>query len=226
MTRRLLLFPLLVAACDDPTSDPVVSAETEGVVVTPIDGQCPEGDGDDPWADCIESFEPGPEAVFGQEFLPDVVLGPPMPPGAGGSVDVLSLGCGGQITLAFDAPGIVDGPGDDFVVYENPFATGDTTFTEPARVLVSDDGEVWRAFGCELTGAEDWPPQGCAGITPVFPGDDGFSGGDAFDLADVALSNARYVRLVDVSIAYFGSDVWCTGGPGGFDLDAVEAISR
>lgn len=224
--RRLPSLLLLAAACDEPPADPVVSAETEGVVTTPIAGDCPEGDGDDPWADCIESFEPGPEAAFGQELLPDVVLGPPMPPAAGGSVDVLSLGCGGQITLAFDPPGIVDGPGDDLVVYENPFATGDTTFAEPARVLVSDDGEVWRAFGCVLTGAGDWPPEGCAGVTPVSPGGDGFFGGDAFDLADVGLSHARYVRLVDVSIAYFGSDMWCTGGPGGFDLDAVEAVVR
>jgi hypothetical protein len=226
MNRRLFSAALLVVGCDDAPSDAVLSAETEGVLVTPIEGQCPEGDGDDPWADCIESFEPGPEAAFGQEFLPDVVLGPPMPPGAGGSLDVLSLGCDGQITLAFDPPGIVDGPGEDFIVYENPFATGDTTFAEPARVLVSDDGDVWRAFECVLTGAEDWPPSGCAGVMPVFPGDDGFSGGDAFDLADVGLDQARYVRLVDVSIAYFGSDVWCTGGPGGFDLDAVEAFPR
>ncbi|MCR9162065.1 MAG: cell surface protein [Nannocystaceae bacterium] len=226
MIHRLRLLPLLLAACDPSASDPVLSAETEGVLVTPIDGRCPQGEDADPWADCIESFEPGPEAVFGQEFLPEVVLGPPMPPQAGGSVDVLSLGCGGQITLAFDPPGIVDGPGDDLVVYENPFATGDTTFAEPARVLVSEDGTTWRAFGCELTGLGDWPPHGCAGITPVSGGDDGFIGGDAFDLADVGLPSARYVRLVDVSSAYFGTDMWCTGGAGGFDLDAVEALAR
>ncbi len=224
--NRSTAILLTLAACDPGTDAPVISADTEGVVVTPIEGACPEGTKDDPWADCIEAFEPGPEAVFGHDMLPEIVLGAPMPPAAGGSLDVVSLGCGGQITLAFDAPGIVDGPGDDLVVYENPFATGDTSFAEPARVLVSDDGEVWRAFGCTLTGAEDWPPQGCAGITPVSTGDDGVSGGDAFDLADVGLARARFVRLVDVSIAYYGSDVWCTGPSGGFDLDAVEAIPR
>lgn len=210
----LLLVPL---ACDPSTDAPVISAESEGVVVTPVEGTCPEGTHDDPWADCVEDFAPGPEAVFGQDQLPGVVLGPPMPTDAGGSLDVLSLGCGGAITLAFDDPGLVDGPGDDLIVYENAFATGDTTFAEPGRVLVSDDGEVWRAFGCTLTGAGDWPPEGCAGVEP---------GGDGFDLADVGLQRARYVRVVDVSVAYFGTDMWCTGGSGGFDLDAVEALPR
>ena len=139
-------------------------------------------------------------------------------------MDVASLGCGGSITLAFDAPGVVDGPGDDLIVYENPFAVGDTTFAEPARVLVSEDGEDWRAFACELTGVGDWPPQGCAGITAVRSVDGDIDGGDGFDLADVGLEHARYVRLVDVSSAYYGSEVWCTGAPGGFDLDAVEAV--
>lgn len=225
--RTTTLTLLAVVACDagpDPSAEP--STETEGVVRTPIASVCPRGTRDDPWADCVESFEPGPEAVFGQDRLPEIVLGPPVPTDAGGSLDVVSLGCGGQITLAFDPPGIIDGPGEDFVVYENPFATGDTSFAEPARVLVSEDGEVWLPFGCTLTGAADWPPQGCAGVDPVFEGKDGFVGGDGFDLADVGLEHARYVRLVDVSIAYFGTDLWCTGGVGGFDLDAVEALPR
>lgn len=220
--RRFTVL-LLLTGCDADTES-FVGADTEGVVQTPVEGTCPEGTQDDPWADCVEAFDPGPDAEFGHDMLPAVALGPPVLNEAGGSLDVVSLGCEGVITLAFDPPGIVDGPGDDLVVYENPFATGDTTFAEPARVLVSDDGQDWRAFGCELTGAADWPPQGCAGVTPVIAEGDGFTGGDAFDLADVALSHARYVRIVDVSVAYFGTDAWCTGGAGGFDLDAVEAL--
>lgn len=232
---RFLFLLAVLAGCDPAESEgsETDTVETDsdagstsdaGIVETPVDGICAEGDQDDVWADCVESFEPGPEAAFGHDALPDIVLGPPMPPGAGGSLDVASLGCDGSITLAFDPPGIVDGPGDDLIVYENPFATGETTFAEPARVLVSEDGEDWRAFDCELTGAGDWPPQGCAGITPVTPIDDEFEGGDAFDLADVGLEHARYVRLVDVSSAFYGNEVWCSGEPGGFDLDAVEAI--
>ena len=227
MTARTLPLSLLLvfAGCDTaPDDEPPPGAETEGVDATPIDEQCPEGTNDDPWADCVESFEPGPEAEFGHDAMPGVVLGPPVLTGGGGSLDVASLGCGGSITLAFDPPGIVDGPGDDFVVYENPFSYGETTFAEPARVQVSADGQLWRAYPCVLTGAEDWPPTGCAGITPSEADGDGFSGGDAFDLADLGLDRARYVRLVDVSVAYYGNDSWCTGAPGGFDLDAVEAL--
>ena len=41
------------------------------------------------------SFEPGGNAGFGQDQLPDVVLGPPMGKGTSrGSLDVLSLGVG------------------------------------------------------------------------------------------------------------------------------------
>lgn len=229
---RAMILLLALTACDPAEAGDTDAVGTEaaadggdaGVVETPIEGVCPQGDQDDPWADCIESFEPGPEAVFGHDALPEVVLGPPMPEAAGGSLDVASLGCGGSITLAFDPPGIVDGPGDDLIIYENPFATGDTTFAEPARVQVSADGEDWRPFACVLTGAGDWPPQGCAGITPVTLAEGTAQGGDGFDLADVGLEHARYVRLVDVSAAYYGSDLWCSGEPGGFDLDAVEAV--
>ena len=45
-----------------------------------------------------------------------------------------------------------------------------------------------------------------------------------FDIADVGLDSARCVRLVDVSEACFGTNAWCTGAFGGFDLDAVEAL--
>ncbi|MBV1860655.1 MAG: cell surface protein [Nannocystaceae bacterium] len=223
-SSRITVLLLALAACDPSEPLDIASVETQGVVDTPVQGVCPQGDQGDAWADCVEAFEPGTEAAFGHDALPEVVLGPPMPPASGGSMYVVSLGCGGSITLAFDPPGIVDAPGDDLIVYENPFATGDTTFAEPARVLVSEDGEDWRAFACELTGVGDWPPQGCAGITPVSPAGDGFEGGDGFDLADVGLAHARYVRLVDVSSAFYGDEVWCSGEPGGFDLDAVEAV--
>lgn len=227
MNARVLVLALaLPLGCDAAADDNIPAVDTEGVDPTPIERTCPEGSGDDRWADCVEAFEPGPEAGFGHDAMPEVVLGPPVLEGGGGSLDVASLGCGGMLTLAFDEPGIVDGEGPDFIVYENPFAHGDITFAEPARVLVSEDGEDWRAFACTLTGAEDWPPTGCAGINPVTADGDVFEGGDAFDLADVGLKHARYVRLVDVSEAYFGNDQWCRGPAGGFDLDAVEALPR
>ncbi len=223
MRRAAVLIALALAlagpACDADAPEGSQASDA-GIDDSPIEGTCPQGTQSDRWADCVEAFAPGPDASFGHDALPEVALGPPEIADAGGSLDVVSLGCGGSITLAFDPPGIVDGPGPDMAVYENAFATGDTTFAEPARVLVSDDGARWRAFECTLSGDGSWPPLGCAGVTPSS------EGGDPFDLADVGLDHARYVRLVDVSVAYYGDDTWCTGGAGGFDLDAIEAVLR
>jgi hypothetical protein len=183
----------------------------------------------DPFADCVDDFSPAPEVSFGHDRLPEVVLGPPFgPPG----MDVASLGCGGRITLFFEEPGIVDGPGPDFIVFENPFVYGDITFAEPARVLVSDDGEHWATFDCDVSGGEArWPPPGCAGVMPVLAGrSDDFAtdperaGGDAFDLAEVGLTRARWVRLIDLTAEYHGHRMWCEGDAGGFDLDGVAAV--
>src|SRR4051812_26057798 len=71
---------------------------------------------------CVESFEPGPGAGFGQDHFPDVIYGPPH--GAGtyaGSTDVLSLGARGSIIVGFGGGEIVDGDGPDLLVFENAF---------------------------------------------------------------------------------------------------------
>jgi hypothetical protein len=97
-------------------------------------------------------------------------------------------------------------------------------------VLASADGIDWRAFPCDPV--HDDPPLGCAGVARVLAGPDNdidptdpaSAGGDAFDLADVGLTSARYVRLLDVGVAYYGARTWCGGGGGGFDLDAVAVV--
>jgi hypothetical protein len=168
----------------------------------------------------------GPDAGFGQDAMPDVVLGPPHGGGATqGSLDVVALGNGGSITLGLGAQRIVDGPGPDFTVFENVFyAGGDTSapFAEIAEVQVSDDGETWTAFPCT---AIELPYEGCAGWHPTYagPGDDeadphdpAVSGGDSFDLATLGLTEARFVRIVD------RADL--TGFRGSFDLDAVALV--
>ncbi len=122
-------------------------------------------------------------------------------------------------------------------------------FAEPGRISVSQDGTEWFAFPCTLEplAAPYWP--GCAGVYPVLsdgtlatpdatiptslpiedlvgvsvftieapPG----SGGDSFDLADVGLGWARYVRIeaADFDVNVVGS------GNSGFDLDAVVAVN-
>ncbi len=180
-----------------------------------------------PFATCVIAYEPGLQATFGADHLPEIVLGPPMGEGLNaGSFDVVSLGCDGSITLGFDPP-IEDGDGPDLIVFENPFISGTQTFIEPGEVSVSADGEQWLAFACLQT------PQnitGCAGLTPVTADNEmtairiDQAGGDAFDLADVSIDTASYVRIVDRSRAYYGDDTWCTGPSGGFDLDAIAVL--
>jgi len=197
----------------------------------------------DPFADAVTWLTLGPLGGGGSA---DAVLGPPH--GAGpfqGGDDTLSLGLRGRIDLAFTDNVVVDGPGTDFVVFENAFLVRGTTtlapFAEPAWVSVSADGVTYRTFPCAI----DVPPYhpGCAGIYPVFAIDaataltptttpidalvglpvDEFvapsgAGGDGFDLAAVGLHAARFVRIQG------GAERWGLDGLGGFDLDALAAI--
>lgn len=169
----------------------------------------------------------GPGQNVGQAEFPLPILGPPRGGGCcQGSLDVVSLGNGGSVTLAFGDNAIVDGPGADFIVFENAFFVGgDETqpFAELASVEVSDDGERWTGFECTATA----PPYGsCAGWRPVYANaDDGMidpldpeaAGGDAFDLAEIGVGSARYVRITD--------RVDLTGPAGVFDLDAVGIVN-
>jgi hypothetical protein len=182
-----------------------------------------------PYATEVLSFEPGEGAGFGQGDFPDVVLGPPNGQGVeAGSLDVLSLGLGGTIELGFQPLTIVDGEGPDFVVFENAcWPGGDRTagFAEIGEVSVSEDGETWLAFVCAPAGEGDGAFPGCAGWTPTLafdpeelvPLEPELVGGDAFDLADVGLARARFVRVRDLSGAGAAPSA-------GFDLDAVGVV--
>lgn len=185
----------------------------------------------DPFADEVISFAPGSGAGFGADQLPGIVLGPPRGGGENeGSLDVVSLGNGGSIVLAFRGGGLCDGPGPDFTVFENAFrvAGGDAIFTEVGIVAVSADGEHFVEFPYDVSTFA-----GLAGRTPVYsnpengidPLDPAVSGGDSFDLADVGLSTAVYVRITDGgdAIPDLGNRV-PPGDSGGFDLDAVASL--
>ncbi len=175
--------------------------------------------GTDPFADRVISFAPGAGATFGQDRMPEVVLGPPLGKGANaGSLDVVSLGEHGAIVLAFADLEAIDGEGPDLIVFENPFAG----WIETGVVSASVDGVDWRTWPCASSNAADGY-RGCAGVEPVSanpengtdPTDPTTAGGDAFDLADLGLPSARYVRIEDSGAnAYEGSG-------GGFDLDAI-----
>ena len=175
----------------------------------------------EPWAFASQviSYEEGAGAGFGQDLYPDVVFGPPEGAGEGaGSLDVLSLGENGEIVLGFSGGVIIDGPGPDLIVFENPFIG----WAEPGVVSASQDGVLWTEWSCEAGLAEEGYP-GCAGFSPVLSNtgncidatDPAAAGGDAFDLADLGLDSAAYVRIRDAGVS----------GPGGFDLDAVSIVN-
>jgi hypothetical protein len=191
---------------------------------------CVTGEADpgaDPYADEVVAFRPAAETQFGHDRLPEIVLGPP-----GGIYDVASLGCGGEIVLGFDEPGIVDGPGVDLIVFENAWGP---EFPEPGQVAVSEDGVVWFEFPCTPETLE-----GCAGVTPTLaypdtgidPTDPELAGGDGFDLGQLEGGPRQvfYVRVRDRSSEYWASQAigpFCDPGQqgaGGFDLDAIVAV--
>ena len=207
-----LVLPLALLACRGPgeESAPDSAGSADSAAVDP---------GPDPFADLIVSFEPGDNAGFGQDQLPDVVLGSPEGGGESGSLDVLSLGREGRIVLGFDDIGLVDGEGPDLLVFENPFPG----WTETGEVSVSEDGETWLTWPCDPS-AEGSP--GCAGLGQVWassdndidPTDPETAGGDAFDLAELGLARARYVAVVDSGANSYD------GVAGGFDLDAIAVV--
>ena len=189
------------------------------------------------------------------------VLGGPR--GAGinaGSLDVLSLGQGGNVLLGFSVT-LVDGPGEDFTVFENPFYSPIGTFNafaEAAFVEVSTNGVDFARFPSFYAGPA--APQSAIGSLPVgtFSGltgglpvlvntsiglgdafDPTVSGGEAFDLADLAadplvasgvvdLTAIHFVRVVDV-VAGVDADstgqlIYDNGGLGSADIDAVAVL--
>ena len=180
----------------------------------------------------VVSFTPGPCSGFGKSDMPGIVEGPPKGGGAQkGSLDVVSLGVGGEIVLSFAPNAIVDGPGPDFIVFENPFYIGGNPmkpYAEPGEVSVSDDGSTWSTYPCTAT---SYPYGSCAGWHAVYsapgngisPVDPATAGGDAFDLADLGVTHARFVRIRDVS----GEVCPDAGGSNtdGFDLDAISTVN-
>jgi hypothetical protein len=191
----------------------------------------------------VVSFTPTGCTGFGQSAMPGVVEGPPVGGGADrGSTDVVSLGSGGSIVVSFAPNAIVDGPGPDFIVFENPFwidGNASDPYAEPGEVSVSDDGVTWTPFPCTPTldphaadGTGVAPPYGmCGGWQVVYstpqngisPVDPSVAGGLALDLATVGVSHARYVRIVDKT----HEDCPEAGGrdTNGFDLDAIAIIN-
>lgn len=212
------LLVLLSVGCTDATvslggssaDGGAISADTEGKASSPN------------YVNGLVSFTPGAGSGFGVDNLPGVVLGPPVGGGPGkGSFDVVSLGSGGSIVLEMSST-IRDGPGPDFLVFENAFSG----WVETGSVSVSADGTTWLQFPCACDDEKGGFP-GCAGVQPVLsapgngidPLDPTVAGGDAFDLATIGAKSANFVRIVDSGKNSYD------GKTGGFDLDAIAIVN-
>lgn len=168
-----------------------------------------------PFISEVVSISYGEGAGFGQEAFPNIVFGAPEGRGDNaGSLDVLSLGAGGEIIVSFDEMDIVNEEGVDFIIFENPFIG----WMELGIVSASQDGENWVEWSCNLESLD-----GCAGVFPVYSSsatcidarDPTFAGGDGFDLADIDLEWASYIKIVDADVS----------GLGGFDLDSIAIVN-
>lgn len=197
-------------------------------------------------ASSVVSFNQG---SGGGIFTTSNILGGPQGGGfGGGSLDVLTLGEAGDVTLGFDVT-ITNGPGADLTVFENGFAIGGgpTVFSEILYVEVSTDGVNFARFEPRYTGsgtamgslaglAGGMPVVANVGTNLVSPFDPVVSGGESFDLIDlignplvtaglVDLAAIHFVRLVDVA----PGDVDVNGTPlpgnGGSDVDAVTVLN-
>lgn len=223
------MFALFLWACTSAGGKPVGvhassdSADSGDSGGTGDSGGADTGVAEDPFIDAVVSFEPGESAGYGQDTMPDVVLGSPMAPGGGGgSTDVVSLGREGEIVVRFDDITLIDGDGVDLLVFENAF----TGWLEPGVVAASEDGVIWQEWPCDVANAaENYP--GCAGVASVYVNatngidatDPDTAGGDAFDLADIGLTRAAFVRVRDAGVREYG------GIAGGFDLDAMAVVN-
>lgn len=199
------------------------------------------------WATTVEQFARGPQDISNPSS-------PPASAGAatdaiGNNSGVVSLGDAGSITLGFALP-ITNGPGFDFAVFENGFASGSLAFLELAFVEVSSNGsDFFRFSATSLTPTAT--QTGSFGLTDPtnlnnLAGKYTSGFGTPFDLAELAaasplldINNIQFVRLIDVigsinplyaahdAQGNIINDPWPTAfASSGFDLDAIGVMHQ
>ena len=141
-----------------------------------------------------------------------------------GSTDVASLSPDppedAYIVISWGGRRVTNGPGVDFVVFENPFdiSGGGRVFMDQLVVFLSRDGGTWVPFPHDYTAPDEtvysddpahW--EGFAGVTPVLfheeenpvdPFHTEVAGGDAFDLADLPADGGEAEAIRDGGFSY------------------------
>ncbi|SFT55447.1 Por secretion system C-terminal sorting domain-containing protein [Lishizhenia tianjinensis] len=175
------------------------------------------------------------KASFG---IPENAVGPAQ----GNAMDVVSLGDGGEAVLYFNGP-ILNGPGPDFAVFENSFASD---YLELAYVEVSSDGQNFVRFPSHSLTQTQLQISGFGSLEAIklnnLAGKYKGGYGTPFDLEELVdstnldLNNIQWVKIIDVvgtigdSARYDShgnkiNDPYPTPYPsGGFDLDGVAQL--
>lgn len=146
------------------------------------------------WQDFRQGLQKNGKPVPPSRSKPELALGMPQ---RNDTVNFVSLGFGGSLTLRFANPLVNDGTSRaDLRIWETSFGDANRAwnkYPEAARIEVSLDGKSWTQIG--RTSDKD----------------------QAYDLV---LPRAQFVRLTDISDPRrFGAT------DDGFDLDAIEALT-
>ena len=163
-------------------------------------------------------------------------------PASGNAMDVVSLGDGGVAVLYFNGP-ILNGPGADFAVFENSFASD---YLELAYVEVSSDGQNFVRFPShsltqtqlQISGFGSLDATKLNNLAGKYKGGYGtpFDLEELVDSAALDLDNIQWVKIIDVVGTVGDSARMDTHGniindpyptpyeSGGFDLDGVAQM--
>ena len=255
----------LIALTSDGAAQPMASKATTLLPMSLARAQ--PGRSGDPYADAVTRFSPLTAGGYGSSQVPRNVTGPP----DGRSVyapaykpgEVLSLharqGEGGLIELEFTDNIVELASGEDVTIFENVLfigGNGNQRFMEPAVISVALFPGEWIALPCDvIPPAGDQPldlrdpyyySRGIAGrngTTGEDPTNPARSGGDSFDLDEIAsragLTWIRFIRISSTGNQGFIDNVGMDPvlhpndaafsplsgtGSSGFDLDAVSAV--
>jgi cysteine-rich repeat protein len=141
-----------------------------------------------------------------------------------GSTDTFSLGYSdgvdNYLIIRWQGLRVLNGPGADVAVFENPFAIGGVglRFMDQVILYFSQDGQTWVPFPHDYLAADEtlystdpshW--QGFAGITPVLlnedtnpvdPFDPELAGGDHFDLDELPDEDFDALSIKESGFSY------------------------